>query len=88
MTLSLEKDTLKHLVIRVPKSDAAFTYFQFEANDGLCFYSTLESSLKEPYRDIDIKTHQSLSEELTRLLSYLSKSINMEILINEWIDDQ
>lgn len=88
MTLETKQNKLKHYIIRVPKSDAAFTYFQFEANDGLCFYSTLESSLKEPFRDIDIKTHESLSEELTRLLTHLGKSINIEILLDEMIDDQ
>jgi hypothetical protein len=82
-----EDNRLKHLIIRVPKPEAAFTYFQFEANDGLCFYSTLESSLKEPYRDIDIKTHESLSGELLRLIGVLQNKYHFEILSEQWIDD-
>ena len=81
------KNKLKHLVIRVPKPEASFTYFQFEANDGICFYSTLESSLKEPYRDIDVKTHESLSDELLRLIAHLQNKIHLEILSEQWIDD-
>jgi hypothetical protein len=82
-----KKARLKHLVIRVPKPEASFTYFQFEANDGLCFYSTLESSMKEPYRDIDIKTDESLSEELMRLINILQNKFHLEILSEQWIDD-
>ena len=81
------KNKLKHLVIRVPKPEASFTYFQFEANDGLCFYSTLASSMKEPYRDIDVKTHESLSHELMRLIEHLQNKFHLEILSEQWIDD-
>jgi|SaaInlStandDraft_2_1057019.scaffolds.fasta_scaffold152191_2 hypothetical protein len=81
------KNRLKHLIIRVPKPEASFTYFQFEANDGLCFYSTLGPSMKEPYRDIDVKTHQSMSNELMRLIEHLQYKFHLEILSEQWIDD-
>ena len=84
----MKNNKLKHLIIRVPKSEASFVYFQFESNDGLCFYSTLESSLKEPFRDIDIKTHETLSEELMRLIVLLQNKFSLEVLKEEWIDDK
>ncbi|MBT7609980.1 MAG: hypothetical protein HN576_09500 [Bacteriovoracaceae bacterium] len=82
-----QSNRLKHLVIRVAKPEASFIYFQFEANDGLCFYSTLGPSIKQPYRDIDIKTHESLSDELMRLISALQSEFHLEILSDQWIDD-
>ncbi len=82
-----EINTLKRLIIRVNKTDAAFIYFQFEANDGLCFYSTLESSLGAPFRDIEIKTHNSLANELIRLIDHLKNVLHLEILNEEWVED-
>ncbi|ATH08676.1 hypothetical protein BIY24_12175 [Halobacteriovorax marinus] len=76
-----------HLIIRVPKADAAFTYFQLEANEGLCFYSTLEDSLRESYRDITIKAHQSLESEMRSVLDTLSKNVSFEVLLDETKED-
>ena len=76
-----------HLVIRVPKADAAFTYFQLEANEGLSFYSTLEESLKESYRDITIKAHTGLEDELRQVLNTLHNSVPFEILSDERKED-
>ena len=83
-----EDNQLFHMIIRVPKDQSAFTYFTFEANDGLCFYSTLESSLGEPFRDIDIKTHVSLKTELLRLIDSLSQSYPIEILRQGEVEDK
>jgi len=76
-----------HLIIRVPKADAAFAYFQLEANEGLCFYSTLEDSLRESYRDITIKAHQSLESEMRSVLDTLSKNVSFEVLLDETKED-
>lgn len=83
-----EHNRLFHMIIRVPKDQSAFTYFTFEANDGLCFYSTLESSLGEPFRDIDVKAHISLKDEVLRLIEFLSKDYPIEILKQEDIADK
>ena len=69
-----------HTVIRVPKQESAFLYFQLEANEGLCFYSTLQESLGQGHRDIEVTADISLEEEVKRLLEYLSKTIPMEFL--------
>ena len=68
------------VVIRVPKEESAFTYFQLEANEGLCFYSTLESSLKEGYRDIEIQGDLSLKDEAFKLIEILKKSIPITVI--------
>ncbi|TNF00823.1 MAG: hypothetical protein EP326_05925 [Deltaproteobacteria bacterium] len=87
MSEVIEQNRLFHMIIRVPKDQSAFTYFTFEANDGLCFYSTLETSLGEPYRDIDVKTHVSLKDELLRLIEFLGNDYPIEILKQEEIKD-
>lgn len=76
-----------HLIIRVPKADAAFTYFQLEANEGLCFYSTLEESLKESYRDITIKAHVGLESEMRHVLETLKSKVPFEVLLDESKED-
>lgn len=63
--------------IRVNKADSAFIYFQLEANEGLCFYSTLKESMGESYRDIKVTSHISLKEETIRLLDKLSEKLEI-----------
>jgi hypothetical protein len=75
------------MVIRVPKEQSAFTYFQLESNEGLCFYSTLESSLGEPFRDLELKGHSSLKAELDHLLERLSLEFPMEILSSDILEN-
>jgi hypothetical protein len=83
----MNKNKLKHFIIRVSKADAAFIYFQFESNEGLCFFSTMKSSLKEPFRDIEIFSPISLEQEIDHLLNYLGQSIDMQFLLTEVIPD-
>ena len=85
----MEKATisLNHRIIRTSKADSAYVYFQFEANEGLCFYSTLPESLGTPYRDIEIFSPQSLNQEFEHLLNYLGQEVSIETLINEVVQD-
>lgn len=80
-----ENTQVLHLVIRVPKEESAFFYFQLEANEGLCFYSTLPASVGQAYRDIVIKADTSLKEDVLRLIKKLEEKIPMEYLTNEII---
>lgn len=66
--------------IRVPKAHSAFIYFTLEANEGVCFYSTLESSLKESFRDIKVTSDKSYETETKRILSKLNEKIPFEYL--------
>lgn len=75
----LSDQTFK-LIIRVPKDQSAFIYFQLEANEGLCFYSTLESSLKQGFRDIEIQGDSTLKDETFKLIEVLKKSIPITII--------
>ena len=78
---------LIHKILRVPKDEAAFTYFQLESNEGLCFYSTLDQSLKEPYRDIEAFGDLALEREINHFFEYLRSSVNYEIILDEIIED-
>lgn len=73
--------------IRVPKDDAFFVYFTFESNEGLCFYSTVDESLKGAYRDIDVKCSIEFKEALGALLERLQTEIRLDVLNSEIILD-
>lgn len=69
-----------HYIIRVPKKESAFTYFQLEACEGLAFYSTLEHFEGQDYRDLEIKGDKKLQEEFLHLIDGLRKKFPLEIL--------
>lgn len=78
---------LCQLRLRVPKDEAYFVYFTFEANEGLCFYSTLDESLQGQYRDIDVKCPIELKDALKQLIGRLQSEIRLDILQEEVIQD-
>lgn len=84
----MAKNQLVHTIIRVPKEESAFVYFTLEANEGLSFYSTLQDSLGEGFRDIAIKTDESLESELDHLIENLGLEIPIEIRLREKISDK
>ncbi|MEH0860796.1 MULTISPECIES: DUF4911 domain-containing protein [Halobacteriovorax] len=67
-------------IVRVPKKESAYFYFQLEANEGLCFYSTIEGDKHEGHRDIIVQAHPSLKEEVVQLLNKLGKEIELEFI--------
>ena len=73
--------------VRVPKDDAFFVYFTFESNEGLCFYSTVDDSLKGAYRDIDVKCTLEFKEALEALIERLQTEIRLDVLNSEIILD-
>jgi len=73
-------DQLLRLVVRVSKEDSAFLYFTMEANEGLCFYSTLEESQGLPHRDVEIYLSTSLQNEVEKMLEHLASEIPLNIL--------
>ncbi len=64
---------LFHYVIRLDKKDSAFFYFQLEANEGLCFYSTLPFNPHEQFRDIDLKGDLKLQTQVEHILAQMEK---------------
>ncbi len=81
-----EGQKLFRKIIRVPKEESAFTYFQLEANEGLAFYSTLPFENGDPTRDLQIIGSISTQVELEHLLSELAKEFKVEIILDETLE--
>lgn len=73
--------------LRVPKDEAYFVYFTFESNEGLCYYSTVDESLKGQFRDIDVKSSIEMKESLKALIARLQTEIRLDVLSEETIQD-
>ena len=73
--------------VRVSKDDAYFVYFTFEANEGLCFYSTVDESLRGQYRDIDVKCPIEWRETLNSLLERLKSEMRLDVIDSGIISD-
>ena len=73
--------------LRLSKDDAYFVYFTFEANEGLCFYSTVDESLKGSYRDIDVKCAIETKMDLKALIQRLQTELRLDILEEKIIKD-
>ncbi|MBC7713099.1 MAG: hypothetical protein H7177_07155 [Rhizobacter sp.] len=86
--MSKQSTQLFHYIIRLSKEDSAFFYFQLEASDGLCFYSTLEHPHHAQYRDIDLKGDVLLKKEMDHLLAECGKRFKIETLVDETILDK
>ncbi len=82
-----ETKKLHAITVRVSKNDSAFLYFTFESNEGLAFYSTLEESSGESYRDIYLRCTPEYHEEVVRQLKALANKFPLEILEDKIIDD-
>jgi len=74
-------------ILRVPKDDAFFVYFTFESNEGLCYYSTADESLKGAYRDIEVRSPIEARENLKALIERLQTEIRLDVLKEETISD-
>ncbi len=73
--------------LRVPKDEAYFVYFTFEANEGICYYSTVEESLRGAYRDIDVRTPIEGTDVLKELIKRLQAELRLDVLIEEVLKD-
>lgn len=82
-----ETQQLLRTVLRTSKYDSMFLYFILESNEGLCYFSTLESSLGTSYRDIDIHCSIELKQTLLKVLEHIGKSIEFEVLLEETVKD-
>ncbi len=78
---------LFYCVLRMPKDDAYFVYFTFESNEGMCFYSTVDESLKGQYRDIVVRCPIEWKEQLKELIQRLQAEIRLDILEEKTIID-
>lgn len=80
MTNNAAHQKLRQLTIRLTKEASSFLYFQLESNEGLAFYSTLESSVGQEFRDLQITHTIEFQEEVNNLLTHFQKQYPLEIL--------
>lgn len=78
---------LYYCLLRVPKDEAYFVYFTFESNEGLCYYSTADESLKGQYRDIIVRAPIEARTDLTNLINRLKTEIRLDVLEEQIIQD-
>ncbi len=78
---------LFYCILRMPKDDAYFVYFTFESNEGMCFYSTVDESLKGQYRDIEVRCPIEWKPDLLALIEKLKQEIRLDILEEKTISD-
>lgn len=78
---------LFYCVLRMPKDDAYFVYFTFESNEGMCFYSTVDESLKGQYRDIEVRCAIEWKPHLLALIEKLQETVRVDILEQKVIQD-
>jgi hypothetical protein len=83
----MKSTRLFHYVIKTNKEDSSFLYFTLEANDNLCFYSTLDYPVGSETREIDIKGALNSQNDFLSVMQHLKQKIQMEILLEEIIDD-
>ncbi len=82
-----ETKQLYYCILRMPKDDAYFVYFTFESNEGICFYSTLDESLKGQYRDMEVRCPIEMKGPLLELISRLQTEIRLDIIEEKIIQD-
>jgi hypothetical protein len=85
-TYHLTKE-LYYCRLRVPKDDSYFIYFTFESNEGLCYYSTTDDSLKGQYRDIEVRGTIELKDELKKLIERLQTEFRLDVLEEKILSD-
>tara|TARA_R110000868_G_scaffold42681_5_gene144051 strand:- start:8624 stop:8902 length:279 start_codon:yes stop_codon:yes gene_type:complete len=68
-------------LLRMPKAQTSFVYFVFEANEGLCFYSTLKHQVGQADRDMVLRSDRTMYKETKRLIDYLQTTVpGLEII--------
>lgn len=77
---------LNEIWLQVPKEQSSFVYFQLEANEGLCFYSTTHKNPK--FCVLHLQYHLSLTDEFDQLLKYLSRKIELKVFKSDPVTDE
>ncbi|HXH32270.1 MAG TPA: hypothetical protein VNJ01_15830 [Bacteriovoracaceae bacterium] len=73
--------------LRVPKDESYFVYFIFESNEGLCYFSTADESLKSSYRDIEVRCPVEATENLKELIKRLQAELRLDVMEEKVIQD-
>ncbi len=67
----MTKIVLGGVLLKVKKEDSAIVYFILEANEGICFYSTIPHETHDQFRIVEIK----YTKELEKRVQSNNKSI-------------
>lgn len=81
-----ELNEINQIWLQVPKEQSSFVYFQLEANEGLCFYSTTHKNLQHCI--LHLQYHISLTDEVNQLLNYLNSKIEIKQFKNDPVADE
>ena len=76
----LMTDQIHTIIIRVTKKDSSYVYFTLEANEGLCFYSTLDHQKESEFRDIEINLTNSLVNEFLTVFNFIKEKLEVTVL--------
>ena len=85
--MNAPRRNLFSILVKVPKEDSCFLYFQLESNEGLCFYSTVGETKGFMTREILINGSLEFHEATCELIKSIQGKISCQILKNEVIED-
>jgi hypothetical protein len=79
---------LFEIILRMPKNDTSFVYFTLEANENKSFYSTLPFEKGQLSRDMVIMSTPEFKDQLLSIIEHCKKTTDIEILSQQFIDDE
>lgn len=79
----MTKIVLGGVLLKVKKEDSAIVYFILEANEGICFYSTIPHETHDQFRIVEIKYTKELEKEFNQIINQLKKEIELELTLNQ-----
>ena len=78
---------LTKTLLRMSKAYSSFFYFTLEANENICFYSTMPFEKGQSFRDIVVYCTPELDLYFHNILQHCMKTQELEILEQSTIDD-
>lgn len=77
------QENMFRFLLCMPKAESSFVYFVFEANEGLCFYSTLKHQIGDPERLMVLRGDRTMYQEVKRLIGYLLTTVEGLKIVEE-----
>ena len=70
------------------KDFTSFLYFTLEANENLCFYSTLPFEKAQAHRDIVVYCTPELKDPFDKVIKHLMKRAKITVLSEQLVLDE
>ena len=83
---SSENKLIKTL-LRMSKDYSSFFYFTLEANENICFYSTMPFEKGQAYRDIVVYCTPELDDHFQGVLKHCQKNHEIEVIESSIVND-